>query len=70
MGGQRSGGGGEEVEQIDALGQMLLHPGKGGHVDEQQGAAPHAEAGEHTGRGTGQDRDEPAHRPKSDFAPP
>ena len=26
---------------------MLLHPGKGGHVDEQQGAAPHAEAGEH-----------------------
>ena len=69
-GGQGRGGGGEKIEQVDPLCQVLLHTGEGGHIDQQQCAAAHAEAGEHAGHGSGQGGHQPAHRPKSDLKPP
>ena len=49
MGGQSQQPGGEEIEQIDPLGQVLVQAGEGGHIDEQQRAAAHAEAGQDAG---------------------
>ena len=70
MGGQGGGGSGEKVEQVDALGQILGHPGKGSHIDEQQGAAADSEAGEHAGDGAGQEGDGPSHQKNSALTPP
>ena len=60
----------QEVDQIDALGQVLLHSCKGGEVEEKQGAAAHPEAGEDPRGGTGQEGDKDAHRAKRDRMPP
>lgn len=60
----------QEVDQIDALGQVLLHSCKGGEVEEKQGAAAHSEAGENPSGGTGQEGDKDAHRAKRDRMPP
>ena len=70
VGGQGGGGSGEKVEQVDALGQILGHPGEGGHIDEQQGAAADSEAGEHAGDGAGQEGDGPRHQKNSALTPP
>ncbi len=40
MGGQGGESGGEKVQQIDALSQVLVQSGQGGHIDQQKGAAP------------------------------
>ena len=49
MGGQGQGRGGEEVKEIDPLGQILGHSGEVGHIDEEQSAASHPEAREDPG---------------------
>ena len=49
VGGQGGESGGEKVQQIDALSQVLVQSGQGGHIDQQKGAAPHAEAGQDPG---------------------
>ena len=64
-----SGSGGEEVQQVDALGRLLGEPGEGGEVNEQQGAAPDAEGGEDTGGSPGQEGDEDAHAVSAFHAP-
>ena len=70
VGGQGGGGSGKKVEQVDALGQILGYPGKGSHIDEQQGAAADSEAGEHAGDGAGQEGDGPRHQKNSALTPP
>ena len=60
----------QEVDQVDALGQVLLHPGEGGEVEEKQGAAAYPEAGEDPSGGTGQEGNKDVHRAKRDRMPP
>ena len=50
----------EKVQQIDALSQVLVQSGQGGHIDQQKGAAPHAEAGQDPGSRPHQQGDQPA----------
>lgn len=60
VGGQGGESGGEKVQQIDALSQVLVQSGQGGHIDQQKGAAPHAEAGQDPGSRPHQQGDQPA----------
>ena len=69
VGGQGGGGGGQEVQQIDPLGQVLGDRREVGHIDQQQGAAADAEAGQHPGGRPGQQGDEPV-RHSSALTPP
>ena len=55
---QGTDGGGQEIEQIDALRGFLLHGEDSGHPDHEQAPAADAEAGEHAADESGQHGDE------------
>ena len=70
VGGQSRGGRGQKVEQVDALSLVLGDTGKGGQIDEQQGAASHPKAGQDAGKSPCQNGGQPAHQKNRAFTPP
>ena len=70
MGEERRGRCGQEIEQIDPLGQVLRDTGHRGEIEEQKGPPAHAEARENAGQPAHQHRAPPGYHPSSAFPPP